>query len=95
VIPAVGFGRRPLQRATLSNGLFPAFGSWTFTFERTAHTLLQGRHDAHGLLMFLEQVSERFVGQLLKALALLAHDGLDGLPSLVIELNALAGHRSH
>jgi hypothetical protein len=44
--------------------------------------------------MFFEQVSECFVGQLLKALALLAHDCLDGVPSKVIKLNALSGHQS-
>jgi hypothetical protein len=58
------------------------------------HTLLQGRHDAHGLLMLLEQVSERFVGQLLKALASLAHNNLDKLPRLVIKLDTFPGHIS-
>ena len=40
--------------------------------------------------MFLEQVRERFVGNVLKAAARVVHDNLDGFPSLIIELNALA-----
>jgi hypothetical protein len=41
-------------------------------------------------LVFLEQVRERFVGNVLKAAARVVHDNLDGFPSLIIELNALA-----
>jgi hypothetical protein len=76
--------------------LFPAF--WlrlsSGASARPAHTLLQGRHYAYGLIMLLKQVGERLVCQLLEALALLVHDCLDSLPSKVIKLDALSGHSS-
>jgi hypothetical protein len=44
------------------------------------------------LLMLLEQVSEGLVGEFLEAPAAPSHNGVHGLPGLVVELNALARH---
>src|SRR3990172_3353723 len=57
-----------------------------------AHALLERSHQPDWLFVFLEKIRESLVGELLKARASVVHNGLDSLPGLVIELNALAHH---
>lgn len=57
-----------------------------------AQALLERGDEAYWLMVFLEEISERFGGKLLERTACLSPNGFNGLPSVVIELHALAGH---
>jgi hypothetical protein len=57
-----------------------------------AQALLKRGNEAYRLMVFLEEISERFSGKLLERTACLSPDGFNGLPGIVIKLDALAGH---
>jgi hypothetical protein len=54
--------------------------------------LLKRSHEAYRLMMLLEEVSEGFSGKLLERATSLLANRLDRLPSILVELHALAGH---
>jgi hypothetical protein len=57
-----------------------------------AQALLKRSHEAYRLMMLLEEVSEGFSGQLLEGAAGLFANRVDCLPSIVVELDAIARH---
>src|SRR5215216_5531184 len=61
---------------------------------RLARTLPQRLLQIRRALVLLQQVGEGFVRQILEILHAVARQEVDGGPGVVIELNALAGHRS-
>ena len=73
-------------------GLRLFFGPFHLALQRPAR--LKRSLEAHGLLVLLEKVGERLVGELLKALAGSTGKSLNRLKGLIVELNAPAGHAS-
>jgi hypothetical protein len=57
-----------------------------------AQALLKRSHEAYWLMVLLEEISEGFSSKLLKRAAGLFADCPDRLPSIVVKLDALAGH---
>jgi len=57
------------------------------------NALLECSFQPDRLLVLLKQIRKRLVGELLKGLACVIGDSLDGLPRLIIELDPLADHQ--
>ena len=58
------------------------------------HTLAQGCLQVRWSPMFLQQVTEGFIGQLLEVHHAVSGKQVEHVPRLVIELDSLAGHLS-
>jgi hypothetical protein len=79
---------RGLQIALFASTSLP-FPPW---LSPPAQALLKRSHEAHWLMMLLEEVSEGFSGKLLEGAAGLFANRLDRLPSILVELHAFADH---
>jgi hypothetical protein len=99
MVPVELYGVLPHDRdckAGVTGQQIALFASTSLPFPRWLYTpaqaLLKRSHEANRLMMLLEEVSDGFSGKLLEGAAGLFANRCDRLPSIVVELHALAGH---